>query len=243
MTTLQIEFFHDVICSFCFPMSYRMRQLKAMMPELNIVHRSFALAKDGKAMEMMFGSREKAKLEVLQHWVHANQNDELHRFNIEGMKKQDFLFPTSTNGLRAAKAAAFTGGEEAYWDVFDALQKALFMNSRNIEDNAVIFDVVKNTVANFEEWKAHYESEALTQAVESDLSLAQAYGIHSVPSLVVEGKYLINGALPLDHLHATFLQMLDEKRKETKVKPVAFHPDHDDGSNTCNLVDGKWKCE
>ncbi|HCW73424.1 MAG TPA: DsbA family protein, partial [Clostridiaceae bacterium] len=37
MNKITIEFFHDVICSFCFPMSYRMRQLQKLMPEIEIV--------------------------------------------------------------------------------------------------------------------------------------------------------------------------------------------------------------
>lgn len=41
MSKVEIEFFHDVICSFCFPMSYRMRQLQEQMPDLQIVHRSY----------------------------------------------------------------------------------------------------------------------------------------------------------------------------------------------------------
>lgn len=45
MNRIEIEFFHDVICSFCFPMSYRMRQLKEMMPDVTIKHRSFALVR------------------------------------------------------------------------------------------------------------------------------------------------------------------------------------------------------
>lgn len=242
MVQLNIEFFHDVICSFCFPMSYRMRELSKSMPELNIIHRSFALAQDGKALEMMFGSRENAKAEVMTHWSHANQNDDLHRFNIEGMKKQDFLFPTSMNGLKAAKAAGFLGGDSLYWDVFDALQKALFMDSKNVEENEVIFDAVRSVINNFEDWKSLYESEEVLKAVHSDLELARQYGVNSVPSLIVEGKYIINGAQPLENLRQSLQQILDEKRKEMIAKPVAFNVGNDDG-NACNLVDGKWKCD
>lgn len=36
MEKVKIEFFHDVICSFCFPMSYRMRQLVEQMEYVEI---------------------------------------------------------------------------------------------------------------------------------------------------------------------------------------------------------------
>lgn len=135
---MQVEFFHDMICSFCFPMSYRMRKVAAKYPRLNIQHRSFALGWEADAFIQIFGSHEAVKPEVMSHWDHANQNDDEHRFNIEGMKEQDFLFPTSKNGLKAAKAAGLLAGEEAYWDVFDTLQKALFVDNHDISDLAVI---------------------------------------------------------------------------------------------------------
>ena len=94
---MQVEFFHDVICSFCFPMSYRMRKVAKKYPKLDIVHRSFALGWEKEQFVQMFGSHEAVKPEVMHHWESANQNDDEHRFNIEGMKEQDFLFPTSTH--------------------------------------------------------------------------------------------------------------------------------------------------
>ena len=92
MSKLSIEFFHDVICSFCFPMSYRMRQIEKLMPDAEIIHRSFALVREEYDFDVMFGSREEAKEEILSHWEHANENDDLHRFNIAGMRRRIFCF-------------------------------------------------------------------------------------------------------------------------------------------------------
>ena len=75
MNKVTIEFFHDVICSFCFPMSYRMRQLQKLMPEIQIVHRSYALVKLVSDFDLMFGSRTAAKEEIMSHWEHANHNE------------------------------------------------------------------------------------------------------------------------------------------------------------------------
>lgn len=102
---MKIEFFHDVICSFCFPMSYRMREIEKLYPEIEIIHRSFPLVWEVKTFDLMFGNRKNAKQEILKHWQHADENDDLHRFNIEGMQKQIFDFPSSKNALLAAKAS------------------------------------------------------------------------------------------------------------------------------------------
>ena len=241
MIKLNVEFFHDAICSFCYPMSYRMRQLAHDIPELHVVHRSFALAPDAEALAEQFGSHEQAKAEILTHWAHANQVDDLHRFNITGMEKESFLFPTSMKPLRAAKAAAFVGGDACYWDVFDALQKGLFTDHKNIEEEAVIFDLVRGCDLDFELWKQYYISEEVQEAVLADLQLAKQYGIHSVPSLVIDGTYLISGAQPITQLLAHFNNILEEKRQQQE-QPIVLQSTDESGA-ACTMTDGKWQCD
>ncbi|WP_169727005.1 DsbA family oxidoreductase [Desulfovibrio cuneatus] len=200
MNTLQIEFFHDVVCSFCFPMSFHMRQLQAQFPNVEIIHRSFALVREEGDFVRMFGSREQAKNEILSHWESANATDDLHRFSIEGMRKQSFLFPASMKPLRACKAAFFVGGNAAYWDVFDALQADLFTHSKNIEEDAVIFAAVRNAGVDFDRWQELFRSEAVVTAVNEDLELARTYGIRSVPTLVVNKQHTLHGVVGLAEL-------------------------------------------
>jgi predicted DsbA family dithiol-disulfide isomerase len=49
----KIEFFHDVICSFCFPMSARMSRIAKNYSNIEIIHHSFALG--WKAEEQFVG--------------------------------------------------------------------------------------------------------------------------------------------------------------------------------------------
>lgn len=231
MEPIKIEFFHDVICSFCFPMSYRMRQLKKEMPEVEIIHRSFALVKDPEDFTPMFGSREKAKEEILSYWFHANQNDELNRFNIEGMKQTNFLFPSSMNGLLASKAAYFIGGDDLYWDVFDALQRSLFMENKNIEDVAVIEEVIESLSIDLVTWRRQFASRETLNAVMDDLKLAQDYQLRSVPSLIIEGKYTISGAQSLEKIKS----VLNEVKLQKTLAEV-------ENGASCNFTDGKFEC-
>lgn len=217
---LQVEFFHDVICSFCFPMSYRMRQLADLMPTVDVIHRSYALVSEPSDLSRMFGSRERAKSEVLTHWRAANANDDLHRFNIAGMQQAGFPFPTSMSGLLAAKAAWFVGGEAAYWDAFDALQAALFMHSRNVEDDDVILDAIKSTSIDVAAWKASYDSEATAAAVQSDLAKAARYGLRGVPALVVNGEHIISGAQPLAALQQALASIEAQMPEDDDVTGV-----------------------
>ena len=212
---MKIEFFHDVICSFCFPMSYRMRQLKERRPELEIIHRSFALVPEVEAFDGMFGSRENAKAEILTHWEQANKNDDLHRFNIDGMKEKDFLFPTSIPPLRAVKAADEVGGNHMAWDAFDALQNALFVENKNIEELGVMKEALSKTGIDLKKWEKAYDSSNSLEEVNKDLDLVKSYGISGVPFIVVNGKYGLSGAQSLDKIEEFIENIIKEENKKS----------------------------
>lgn len=232
---MKIEFFHDVICSFCFPMSYRMRKIETKYPNIEIIHRSFSLAWEESDFNAMFGSRKQAKEEILSHWVHANQNDDLHRFNIEQMKEKTFPFPTSKNGLLAAKAAEEINGIDGYWNMFDQLQKALFIDNRDIESLEVIKDIVIKQEMNWTEFEKVLTSEETMKAVNDDLDIAQRYGIHGVPFLVINGRHPVNGAQSLDTIEETIEKIALEEHEALVLV--------EEGS-TCYLDrNGTWVCE
>lgn len=231
MNHVTVEFFHDVICSFCFPTSFRMRQLQKMMPETQIIHRSYALVKSERDFDEMFGSRAAAKNEILSHWEQANQNDDLHRFNISGMHKVEFPFPASMKALTACKAAYFTAGDAGYWDVFDALQNALFVQNRNIEDSDIINECIRQSGIDFAKWEQHYNSSDTKEAVEKDLILAKQYGIKGVPCLIIDGKYRISGAQPLAQIIQA-IRGAAEIQEKTSPEGAA-----------CRLDGGKINCD
>ena len=235
---MQVEFFHDVICSFCFPMSYRMRKVAEKYPKLDIVHRSFALGWEKEQFVQMFGSHEAVKPEVLGHWEHANQNDDEHRFNIDGMREADFLFPTSKKSLKAAKAVGIIANQAAYWDVFDGLQHALFVENRDIDDVTVIEDVVQKTSIDFGEWKTQFENPATEEAVIEDLERVKAYGIQGAPALVINQKYLISGAQPQDVIEKTIEKIAEDEGFQLKGLEIMG-----DTGAACNVVDGQWMCD
>ena len=116
------------------------------------------------------------------------------------MKKQTFLFPTSMNALYACKAAGFTAGESGYWDAFDALQHAFFVENRNIEDCNVIAYTIKLLSFDFDSWSEYYLSDAVKEAVLADFSLVDQYSIRSVPTLVINKSQIFSGTQPLDRI-------------------------------------------
>jgi len=189
-------------------MSYKMRKIAQAMPNIEIIHRSFALAWEKEDLLSMFGSFEHAKREIMAHWRQANETDPLRRFNIEGMQAASFDFPSSKNALLAAKAAGILGGQQAYWDLFDALQKAMFVDSRDISSPEEISLCAKSANLDFEGWQRQLDHPQTEAEVKKDLALAQTLGIHSVPTLVINGRQKLSGSLPIEELGKS-LEKLD----------------------------------
>jgi predicted DsbA family dithiol-disulfide isomerase len=151
------------------------------------------------------------------------------------MKQTSFDFPTSKNGLLAAKAAGMLGDQEDYWEVFDKLQEGVFVRSLNIEEPSVIETLIKETSIDFEKWFLQFNNPETEEAVRQDLALAAAYGLQGVPALVVNGKYLISGAQPKDVIIQTLVSLMEKESaplEEINTNAEACHFDND-----------KWTCD
>ena len=172
---------------------------------------------------------------LFRSWEHANQNDDEHRFNIEGMKEEDFLFPTSKNGLIAAKAAGRVAGEAGYWDVFDGIQDALFVQNKDISQQTVLEEVVEKTTVDTAAWRNQYEDPATEQAVLEDLQRVQSYGIQGAPALVIEQKYLISGAQPQEIIEKTIEEIAEKEGFQLQGLQSLGN-----AGEACRFEDGQW---
>lgn len=93
--------------------------------------------------------------------------------------------------LRWALAAH---GAEAQARLKVALLKAHFQQRRNVADRAVLLDIAESQGFPRAEAAAAMDEEALAIATRLEEQRGREMGINSVPSFVLEGKYLIQGA-------------------------------------------------
>jgi predicted DsbA family dithiol-disulfide isomerase len=93
--------------------------------------------------------------------------------------------------LRWALAAQ---GPEAQQRLKVALLKAHFQQRRNVGDREVLLDVAEAEGFNRTEAAAAMAEEALTIATRMEEQRGREMGVNSVPSFVVEGRYLVQGA-------------------------------------------------
>ena len=186
---------------------------------IEVENRSFALAPDPAQLSRMFGDPERAKKEILGHWRAANENDDEHRIQADLMAGRPFPYPHSTPALLACQAAAILGGEgdpesspvraeEAHGRYFARVQRAHLTECRDVADEDVLVDVAVELGWESERFREVLHSEEARERLESDLRLAQEWGVGGVPALVVERRWLISGAQPYALLRRSFEQIV-----------------------------------
>jgi len=209
VSEIKIEFFHDVLCAWCFVLSPRLHKI-ASKYDIKVIHRAFALAPSPGSIALIFGSKEKGKREILNHWRKANLLDDEHRINADLMEKREFDYPYSIPGLLACKAAEFQGGQEAHWKIFDRIQKAHLVECLNIADFQVLKQCAKEVGLDVEKFEKDYKSEKVLEALNYDLKLARKYGVYAVPTLVANSKEFLIGAQSYDVLEAWILDLYEK---------------------------------
>jgi len=199
---IRVDFFHDVICGWCYVLSPRLRQL-AKEFNLDIHHHAFALSASQADMIGNFGSVKQAKQTILGHWEQCARADDEKRINVEGMHKQTFDYPISTPGLIACKAAEQQGGASAYWDYFDAVTHAHMSENRNIGDLDILTDIAVETGLDKFLFIKDVADPTRLAEIKRDRKLAQEYDITSTPTLVIHKRWVVSGALDIHALRKT----------------------------------------
>ncbi|MCR8546864.1 DsbA family protein [Salipiger sp. P9] len=197
MTRLHLDFFHDVVCCWCYNISSRLRRLSAEC-NLEIRHRTFVLQADSGEMTARWGTPDQARATILGHWAACREvSDTPEGIRIDAMRAAAFDYPHGGQAALACKAAERIGGQPAHWAMFDALQRAHLTEARNIAAPEVLATVAQEiglAPAAFREGLADPRTAAL---VEADRHHARALQIRSIPSVIVRetGQRLVNGPM------------------------------------------------
>ncbi|TDK41356.1 DsbA family oxidoreductase [Antarcticimicrobium luteum] len=197
MTRLTLDFYHDVVCGWCFNLSPRLHRLAEEFG-LKVRHRSFVLQDSPAQMVAVFGSMQQAKAVILGHWVACRAaSDRPDAFNIEDMRTARFDYPHGLPAALACKTAERLAGQAGHGRLFDALQRAHISQARNVADPGVIAAVAAEAGFDAVEFGRVMGQDATRSAVEADRKLARRHQVASVPTVIVEetGARLVNGPM------------------------------------------------
>ena len=196
MASLTVDFYHDVVCCWCFNLSSRMRSLAAEF-DLDIRHRTFVLQASRAEMATRWGTPKDARQTILGHWAVCRQaSDRPDCVDIEAMRAAAFDYPHGMTAALGCKAAERLGGQVAHWDMFDRLQRAHLTEARNVADPATVLHAARELGFESATFARTFEDPKTLGAVEADRQQARALQIHSIPTLIVgkTGSRLVNGS-------------------------------------------------
>ncbi|WP_200865267.1 DsbA family oxidoreductase [Geobacillus genomosp. 3] len=218
MVILPVDFFHDVLCAWCYALSPRLRRLVDELKNKGIVlevrHHCFALAPTSDDLVRMFGSKEWAKKEILSHWRAANVNSDEKCIRADLMETRTHDYPFSMPGLIACQAAAKQRGEEAHWDYFDRLQYTHLTECLDITQEEVLIYCAKEIGLDTERFVQNLHDEQTKKAVEADIALAREWGIGAVPALIIAQKWHVSGAQKTERLREIFHHVARERNEQ-----------------------------
>lgn len=195
--TLTLDFFHDVVCGWCFNLSPRLHTL-AREFRLDVRHRTFVLQDSQERMTEVFGSAAAAKTTILGHWeACAAASDRPEAFSMARMRTAPFDYPHGLPAALACQVAQQLGGHDGHWRLFDALQAAHISQARNVADSEVLVDVASAAGFDAQAFRLGLSDPGTRQAVAADRALAQLLKVRQVPSVYVRetAGWLRNGSL------------------------------------------------
>ena len=140
---------------------------------------------------------------IASHFKRANEQEKGIAFN----PWKSGPYPTwGMPALRASKVAALQGKEK--WNRFHlAVMKAFYTDGRDISDERILIEIAGETGLAMEEYTRELNNTKWDNLIYEETRRAQeVFGIRTIPAVVVQKRYLVEGAVHLSH----YKKVIDE---------------------------------
>ena len=209
---MRIEIWSDVVCPWCYVGKRRFEEALAAFPhrdEVEVVYRSFEL--DPRAPEQGTESVVEALGRKYGGGPAAGRRmvDQMTQVAAEVGLSFDFADATHTRTVDAHRLlhlALADGGAELQHRLKEALLAAYFTQARSMGDHRVLREVARSVGLDAARVDHVLGTDAFSDEVRHDLEQARELGISGVPFYVLDGRFGISGAQPVE----VFAQALDQ---------------------------------
>ncbi|TWD89173.1 putative DsbA family dithiol-disulfide isomerase [Neobacillus bataviensis] len=217
---MKIEVWSDYVCPFCYIGKRRLELALEQFPhkeQVEVEFKAFELdpnspTYNGESIHEVLANKYRMSVEQAKQ---ANQNVGNQAatvgltYNFDGMK------PTNTFDAHRLAKFAKTKGKAAV--VSENLLQAYFTEAKHIGDFDALADIAEASGLNRQEvLNVLHDKTAFANEVRADEAIAQQYQIGGVPYFIINSKYAISGAQPLE----TFMGALHKVWEEEAPKPM-----------------------
>jgi predicted DsbA family dithiol-disulfide isomerase len=210
---VDIQVWSDVICPWCYLGKHRLeRAVAAFDGPVTITYRAYQLDPSPvpaplpikQVLAVKFGGADRVE-EMLAQVTAVAAGDGL---------TLDFDRAVAANTFAAHRLIAWAATRERQADMLEALQLAYFTGGVDLGSLPALAGVAGTIGLDPAAALDHLSSEAGTSAVNTDLDSARELGITSVPTFVIDGKYVVQGAQEPATLLAAFEEIVRREAVE-----------------------------
>jgi len=229
---MRIDIWSDVVCPWCWIGKHRLLRALALMgdnaPQVDVHWHPFLLDPDADATPVPLRQAYAAKFggmaRVEQMLAQARAAAQ-----AEGLPMDFEQGQVRVSTLPAHRLLWLAAREGVQEPVGEALFRAHFEHGRNLADPQVLAEAASAGGIPAERVRAMLASDEGLAEVRAGLGQAQALGIQSVPTFVINGRYAVQGAQPPE----VFVQVLEKLAAEQA--PVAGNDEPGCGPDGCSV--------
>lgn len=207
------DVYADLACPWCYIGERRLHKALAQRPDIEVElnWRPFQLNPRANPagepwdehVEQKFGARAR---QMFEHVTRAGATEGL-----------DFAFDriaSAPNTVDAHRLILFAGRHGKAWDMADRLFRAYFAGGRDLNDHSQLAELAASVGLDSAAVREYLPGDEGRDAVMQSQQQAYRLGISGVPFFVVNGRYGVSGAQPVD----VFLEVLDTVQEELEAE-------------------------
>lgn len=238
---MKIEIWSDVMCPFCYIGKRHLEQALTELPfkdSIDINWKSYQLNPEYKNTEgeNLYDYLSKNKgISLAQAKQMTTQVSEM--ANNVGLNL-DFETSIPANSFDAHRLIHFAASKGKQDLAEEELFKAHFEQAKNIDDTNVLLEVAAELGLDIEETKKVLESDAFAEEVRFDIYESQQLGVRGVPFFVMDRKYALSGAQPVDAFKQAITQGYNEwkvAQENSSLKSLNTNTDNTCDENGCEV--------
>ncbi len=209
---MRIDVYADIACPWCYIGERRLEAAIQQRPDVEIVRhwRPFQLQPDLPAqgipwnefVPQKFGSIERAT-QMFAQVARAGKPDDI-----------DFRFDrvaTAANTGDAHRLILYAGEQNREWEMAEALFRAYFTEGRDLNSIDTLVEIATSVGIAEDNVRRLFATTMYSSEVEGSQELAGQLGVQGVPFFVIDERYGLSGAQPVEVLLQAIDQVSEEK--------------------------------
>lgn len=211
-----VDVWSDIVCPFCYIGKRNLEnaiEQAGLSNKVNVVWHSFELAPDAQSNP---GSTIYEELGKRKGWS-PEQSTQIHKQMEQRAKasglKYDFDQTVPANSFNAHRLLHLAKKNGVQNAVKESLFKGYFTDGKNIDNEAYLLKTGKKFGLSEEEVHNALQSDDIENEICEDIDNARKLGIQGVPFFILNQKYAISGAQPVE----VFVEALEKVKSEINL--------------------------